>query len=317
MKLIFGRDDRIGGNLGDELNAFIWPSLFKNAYSCNNDGIAFLGIGSILSPDPTYNWWMKESTKIIFGTGVRPFSQNLCLDDTMHIYFVRGPLSCNYLGLDKSKSITDSAYCLQFTPHFKDIVKVKRTKNVIGLIPHFQSLKYVNWDEICYKLGYVFISPICDGNNIIPILKTIASCDYIISEAMHGAILADIMRIPWARFVFSTYRNESSQVSEFKWMDWMFSLNLKYPGFLPIPMTNKINNGIAKISRGKIYLNSVFKHSITKIIIKKMVEWEPSYTLSKDYILNKVNSKLCEQIEKFRKDYESSLCIISGSHSHQ
>ena len=63
MKLIFGRDDRIGGNLGDELNAFIWPSLFKNAYSCNNDGIAFLGIGSILSPDPTYNWWMKESTK--------------------------------------------------------------------------------------------------------------------------------------------------------------------------------------------------------------------------------------------------------------
>ena len=57
-------------------------------------------------------------------------------------------------------------------------------------------------------------------------LKEILASKYIITEAMHGAIIADIYRIPWSRFVLSTLFTEGAMVSEYKWMDWLYSVGI-------------------------------------------------------------------------------------------
>lgn len=316
MKLFYGRNQQIGGNLGDELNLYLWPKLFKRIFQNKDSSISFLGIGSVLSADPTYNVsWINSQKKIVFGTGVRPYSKVLNLDDTYDVYFLRGPLSTMYLGIDNKFAITDAAYCIQFIDEWNEIKNVTKSGD-IGIIPHFQSMKYVDWEYIAKELGYKLISPICECDNILEKLKEIASCKYVMCEAMHGAILADILRVPWARFVFGTYRNESSSISDFKWMDWMFSIKVRNVEYLHLPLTNKINNGIKKISNGRIALNSIFKYSITSSTIKRLSMWSPNYSLSKEDHLRNLNDQLEEKIYLFKGNYANSLRPISGSHSN-
>lgn len=313
MNLFYGRNQKIGGNLGDELNLYLWPKLFKRIFQNKDSSISFLGIGSVLSADPTYNVsWINSQKKIVFGTGVRPYSKALNLDNTYDVYFFRGPLSTMYLGIDNKFAITDAAYCIQFIDEWSEIKNVTKSGD-IGIIPHFQSMKYVDWEYIAKELGYKLISPICECDNILEKLKEIASCKYVICEAMHGAILADILRVPWARFVFGTYRNESSSVSDFKWMDWLFSVKIKNTGYLHLPLTNKINNGISKITNKHIVLNTIFKQSITDSIMHKFSNYVHNYSLSEENHLEKLNALLEEKIYLFREKYENSLRLISRS----
>ena len=60
--------------------------------------------------------------------------------------------------------------------------------------------------------------------------QAIGGARLVLSEAMHGAILADIARVPWQGFAFG------GQFNQDKWLDWaeMFGLDLRLcslPGF--------------------------------------------------------------------------------------
>jgi len=307
MRILYGKNHTLGGNLGDELNNYLWPKLFKNVFNDRDDSTPFMGIGSILSADSTYNRsWISSNSKIIFGTGVRPYHKRLIIDDTYDIYFLRGPLSAMYLGVNNNYVITDAAYCLQFIEEFNDITRIKKTDE-IGIIPHFQSMRYINWDMVANQLGYKLISPICCVEDIPVRIADIAKCKYVLCEAMHGAILADIVRVPWTRFVFGTFRNESQAVSEFKWMDWLFSMDIKYPDYLYLPLTTRLNNGISKISNGNLIINTVFRKQITNSTIDKIACWAPQLTLSSDSILDKRNAQLFNKIVDFNNKYANSL----------
>ena len=67
--------------------------------------------------------------------------------------------------------------------------------------------------------------------------NNISQCKYIITEAMHGAIFADSMRIPWFAFSSFTKHHEKS-THYFKWQDWCESMELQFseihlPNFWP------------------------------------------------------------------------------------
>lgn len=305
MTLIYGKDNKLGGNLGDELNVWLWEKIFDPILFRHIDDALFLGIGSILSADPYYNKrWINSSKKLIFGTGVRPFLQSkIVIDETYDIAFLRGPLSTYYLGLNADSYITDAAYTLACTNDFNKFLKTEKKYN-IGLIPYFASDKLVNWRKISNYLGYHYISPICNSSNIENKLYEITSCKYIISEAMHGAILSDIFRIPWSRFILTTYKHEGSNISDFKWMDWLYSLQLQDQKSIYIRLSNKFCNGLSRISKGHFKLDIIFRKSLEERIIHMLNLRDVEFKLSDDKIYDSAISKIREKIIYVKNKYE-------------
>jgi hypothetical protein len=65
-------------------------------------------------------------------------------------------------------------------------------------------------------------------------MRELASADLVLAEAMRGALLADILRVPWVLFSFG------GQFNTDKWYDWAeaFSMSLQVaeiPGFMRQP----------------------------------------------------------------------------------
>lgn len=308
MKIQYGRS-HIGGNLGDELNMWLWPKVFKTNFFEIDNELQFLGIGTILSNDPIFNNdWLRKK-KIIFGTGARPSSRPLIIDSSYDIIYMRGPLSCHYLGIE-SKFITDSAYCLQFIEEYQTLIKQPK-KYKVGLMPYFRSNNLVDWVEIANKLEMHYISPICEYTDILNRLEEIASCEYIVAEAMHGAIIADILRIPWSRFVLTTYKYEGSNVADFKWMDWMYSLDISNKYYPEIRLTNKFNHAVSKLSKNKIKLNTIFEESLKKRIINGLNFNQLEFTLSNESNFASTKHKLEDKIIDFEQKYADCLCSLS------
>ena len=64
-----------------------------------------------------------------------------------------------------------------------------------------------------------FIDP---GGEVDEVLAAIRGCELVVAEAMHGAIIADALRIPW--IPVRCY----DHILDFKWRDWCESLQLRY-----------------------------------------------------------------------------------------
>jgi succinoglycan biosynthesis protein ExoV len=54
------------------------------------------------------------------------------------------------------------------------------------------------------------------------VLRVLSEARLVVTEAMHGAIVADTLRIPWIPVVCSP------EIATFKWRDWTASLDLPY-----------------------------------------------------------------------------------------
>jgi hypothetical protein len=54
------------------------------------------------------------------------------------------------------------------------------------------------------------------------VLAELASCRLVLAEAMHAAIVADALRIPWVPVQSGTH------VLSFKWQDWCAAMGLDY-----------------------------------------------------------------------------------------
>lgn len=297
MKIIYGKPHAGGGNFGDDMNVFLWPSLFGNDIFQKQDHISFLGIGTMLSDDSVYNkdWW--NSNKVVFGTGIRSNSRNFNIDKTFNLMFLRGPLSRSFIG--QGDYITDAAYCFLLSQLYNNVKNVEKTHE-IGLIPYFRSMNIVNWKRIAKETSMYLISPCTDEKrSALDVVKEIASCKYIVTEAMHGAIFADILRIPWSRFIFSTYKYEQANVADFKWMDWMYSMDLKHELFPIIPLTCKINNAVYRLSNQNIEFKYIFKSFIEPKIIDTLTSCKYNWQLSNEVVLDKKLVLLSNEMEKF------------------
>lgn len=222
MKLICYKDKK--GNIGDDLNFWIWPKIFGSDFFKDKKN-AFLGIGSILITDSDYiEKAEKHELKIVFGTGVRSIEQVFDFDSTWDISFLRGPFSSYIVTGSLHNYITDSAYFISLLPEFNNYKKFKK-KHKISFIPYYKSVGLVDWEKCCEKLGWNLILP--TGGDVEDFLIQVAESENVIAEAMHGAIIADALRVPWKRLKFNAHLYEGEIVSEFKWKDWLYSINTK------------------------------------------------------------------------------------------
>lgn len=269
MNLIYFKSDI--GNFGDDLNPWLWKKLLGDFSSYPTD-IDFAGIGSILD-DRVFSE-NKEYKKIIFGSGVRDFSFNLPINEKIDIRFVRGPISskvCN-----NAPYITDSAYALALLTFPEQKKKYK-----VSYIPYFRNYHNFDWQLFKKLLGVNVINPCDDIENVI---KEIRSSEKILTSAMHGAIFADIFRIPWMRVKMTKSGYESDFTSELKWTDWLLSMNIQNcpTHYLDFDLNKKAKNKIdtiLKIIKFKLKFrsnrfitsnNDIFENKV--VLIKEEIE---------------------------------------------
>jgi succinoglycan biosynthesis protein ExoV len=250
LKVVYYKDEK--GNYGDELNKWLWPKLFGELISgyClhgiefqeenNKENLLFYGIGTILDVRAP-----ATPKKIIFGVGTG-YANAPTIDDSYAVFFVRGPLTAKALNLDASYALTDPAILLS------KYVRAPHKKHNISFMPHIGShlLSGVFWQDICQKLGIYYISP--EGHDVERVTLEIDATDILITEAMHGAIVADALRVPWIPVV-------SDEINRFKWQDWCNSLELDY---IPMPLTtiydsNKFHKKIINKVKANIALKQL------------------------------------------------------------
>jgi succinoglycan biosynthesis protein ExoV len=294
MKYIYYQDPN--GNFGDDLNGWLWPFFFGEE-NLEND-YAFLGIGSILFNNFELINKIKDQRKIVFGTGIRPTYESFNIDKSWDIKFLRGPLS-SYALNNEFDFITDAAYTIRLLDSFKALQNSNK-KYEVSVMPYFKSVNLFDWKSICDKLGFHYISPLSE-NGVEFTLSEIASSKFLITEAMHGAILADALRVPWNRYVLTTPITEGSMVSEFKWMDWLYSVGLTNVNTTFINFNRKtfLHNWAKKLSGNIINIDFFLKKIIIDDIISKLSSIN-QYFLSKDSNLEDIDSKLSEKILEVR-----------------
>lgn len=206
MKLFYYKD--LIGNFGDDLNPWIWYSLAPEIFN-EDDSSVLVGIGTLIN-----NGAPEKPTKFVFGSGVG-YNKFPNIDNKWQFYCVRGPLSAERLGLDKSFAISDPAVLLtQVIP-----TKTVQRTNMVSYMPHHVSARFADWKSICQKAGINYIDPATDVNEAV---LQIRQSKLLIAEAMHGAIVADAFRVPWVPVACYDH------ILDFKWDDWCQSLKMAY-----------------------------------------------------------------------------------------
>ncbi|GHU08813.1 succinoglycan biosynthesis protein exov [Betaproteobacteria bacterium] len=151
--------------------------------------------------------------KHIFGSGVG-YGTLPAVDERFIIHALRGPLSANALKVSPTLAITDAAVLVRLFSPLRPPSHIR-----CGFIPHNDSLENFDWSRVCELAGIRFIS--CQWE-VDRVLQAMGACEVLLCEAMHGAIIADTLRIPW--IPISLY----DDVLTFKWEDWLASLNMHY-----------------------------------------------------------------------------------------
>jgi succinoglycan biosynthesis protein ExoV len=193
-------------NFGDEVNAMMWRQLLPDGFLDEDDSELFLGIGSIL-----WDHLPRGPLKHVMGSGFGGYTAPPDVHDgSWDVVWVRGPMTAERLKIDTRLAICDSAILLRATvlpPAAGGVDTV--------FMPHFESAARGNWQRACTLAGIGYLDP---RDDVETLLARIRGARLMITEAMHGAIVADALRVPWIGIVpfFPQHRA--------KWEDWAGSL---------------------------------------------------------------------------------------------
>jgi len=115
---------------------------------------------------------------------------------------------------------------------------------------------------------------------------------------MHGAIVADILRVPWHRFILSTPHTEGERISDFKWNDWMQSLDIfnTEVTFIPFYRKNKINKITSKLTSDYLNIEFFSANRTYQNIIRNLKERKKFYLSSEKLILD-IDKKILKKID--------------------
>ena len=210
MKLWYYRDP--AGNFGDDLNPWLWSRLLPGFFDGRPDSL-FLGIGTIIRAGLP-----AAARKVVLGSGMG-YGEPPHLDPTWEFHCVRGPLTAARLGLPASLAATDAAALVSTV-----FDGGRYPRRAVSFMPHHVSATLFDWRPLCRRLGIRYVDPTAA---VEPTLAALAGSRLVIADAMHAAILADTLRVPWVPVTIYGHANP------FKWNDWCASLDLNYEPVAP------------------------------------------------------------------------------------
>lgn len=214
MRLTYFRNTP--ANFGDEINAFMWQELLPPGFLDEDKSDLFLGIGSIL-----WDHLPRAPMKHVMGSGFGGYTAPPDTQDgSWNVVWVRGPITAERLKLDPGLAICDSAILLRAVA-----LPAPLAGSGTVFVPHFESAARGSWEQVCAVAGIEYVDP---RGDCMEVLARIRGARLVITEAMHGAIVADALRVPWIGIVpfFPQHRA--------KWEDWAQSLGINLaPRTLP------------------------------------------------------------------------------------
>ncbi|MER2491875.1 polysaccharide pyruvyl transferase family protein [Catenovulum sediminis] len=210
-------------NFGDDLNPWLWEKLIPTN---KNSHQVLVGIGTLLRPELVSK--LKGKEVHIFSSGAW-LNADIQFPDSWKIHAVRGQHTKKCLEVE-DVALGDGAYLLPLV----DMPPASKMPDIC-FMPHHESLDLFDWEALCEEIGIGFISP---RDDVETVLSQMQGTKKLITEAMHGAIVADVLRIPWFAVSFSPNFEEK------KWHDFGSALNLK----IKIqPLTFIVNNRKANL----------------------------------------------------------------------
>lgn len=228
-------------NFGDELNFWLWDRLLPDFFDEDGSEI-FLGIGSVL-----HERFGADVKKVVFGSGYGGYGAVPKPDSTWKIYFVRGKETAKVLGVAPSLGIGDAGILVRSC--WDPAAFPKRYE--VSFMPHFESAMYGNWEAVCRKASVHFLDPRLPVEQV---LQEMSQSRLVISEAMHGAIIADALRVPWRAI------RPLEPANREKWQDWASALDVQ------IEFSNLHPSNLAEMLGGMLRWNEglrknvVFRH---------------------------------------------------------
>jgi len=176
----------------------------------DDESTLFLGIGSVL-----FDSHPSSAIKCVLGSGYGGYTSPPNIHDgSWKVYFVRGPKTAQVLKLNQNVALGDSGILTRLFVDFSG-----RSSEAISFIPHWISLERGYWNQVCEQAGVTLIDP---RQNVEVIINQIMKSKVVIAEAMHGAIIADALRVPWVPVL------PMDKANHFKWLDWAESLGISY-----------------------------------------------------------------------------------------
>ncbi len=295
MKLTYFK----GTNFGDALNEYLLPRVFPDFFDEDNSTL-FIGIGSILD-----NSYPAKAKKIVFGSGLDKNAAAPVIDDRWHIYAVRGQRTADALGINRNLVAADSAILIKkFRPPRPPL------RHKFSFIPHWGSMYVGRWEQVTPDIGINLIDPRWPVERF---LLELESTETVIAEAMHGAITADALRIPWIPL------SPINKSNRFKWYDWAEALEIQLrPNRLAASsvqeaLIGKLGPGRARWARGGFrvtgterLVNTFFKSAARKSLQNALLA-EPM--LSSDRAMDRALDKLETSALKIKRDYPVILRV--------
>jgi succinoglycan biosynthesis protein ExoV len=275
MKLIYHK----GKNFGDAINPMIFEKLFGDLMRSEDEN-EVVGIGSILGhARPT----SKTSKFFVYSSGFAggdegTYGKAPIISDKYEILCVRGKKTAKALGIPESLAIADGALLIS---RLIDI-PIEEKLHDFAYMPHIGSLDlYDNWPGLVADCGIHFIDP---RKEPMQVLKEMQQSKVLITEAMHGAIIADALQIPWIPV------KTNKTINAFKWEDYLETVDLEYkPHDISTLYSNEFLKELfkSKLSKYKMSLLSPLaaalysakqKRSIKKVMQKfESLKVEPTY----------------------------------------
>jgi succinoglycan biosynthesis protein ExoV len=241
LKLFYFKSADGVPNFGDDLNPWLWGNLLAGYLNDESDTL-FVGIGTLLN-----DRLPRARRTIVFGSGVGFGSDRPRVDNSWTFCCVRGPLSADALGLDASAAVTDSALLIASLVSKRD----ETHTHDYAYMPHYRNAND-HWKAVCRRLGFGYIDPRDSRERVIAGMK---GSRVLIAEAMHGAIVADALGIPWI-----PVKTTGAGVLDFKWRDWCGSLNLTYMPQTVVPLYSS-TQGIKLAVKSSIAAAQLFRIS--------------------------------------------------------
>ncbi|WP_157755400.1 polysaccharide pyruvyl transferase family protein [Marinobacter salinus] len=250
--------------------------------------VCIVGIGTLIN-DKNVNFLRNFPKKIVFSSGVGYGGLTRTFDDSWDFSCVRGPNSAEQLRLKKERGICDGAVLL--SDFYPVIPKQQRNEGIV-FIPHLKT----DWSagiplsKMAKRAGASYLPPNVPLDEFI---AAVSGADLVITEAMHGAILADTMRVPWIPVNVHEH-------NRFKWEDWFSSLELKYQSHSLSPLIwNPTKHGYYRYLKIPYQLikEELFLRSLKQVIAYS----EP--ILSSDKILSAKKEKLYECVRYINEKY--------------
>jgi succinoglycan biosynthesis protein ExoV len=288
MKLYFHKDPL--GNFGDDLNPWLWERLLPGVFDghCYHDprlrkpeepaptDTLFVGIGTLLNQNVP-----NRAKKLIFGSGTG-YGGLPSIDDTWEFRSVRGPITAQLLGLDLRLSICDPAILLRTL----SLPKVQK-RYKFSFMPHCSSSRLGVWQSICEQIEVHFIDP---ASSVETVLTELLATETLITEAMHGAIVADALRVPWIAV------SSHPQIVAMKWEDWSRSLGITHePESLP---------AIWPAGKGSSLTRRLIAAGKRKYAVRRLNQIRKTGRpkLSEEGLLQEATERLLENVERVRRE---------------